>query len=105
MALGLLGLFLHAEDLVVVVELDYTGALELLDRGLFVAHNAGGAFLLREVDKFLKAEEKEVVGCDHQHIVIDAQLVHRKEQITHRPKPSLIRLRPIINNCNGFLYF
>ena len=54
MALGNLRFLLHAEDTVIFVEFYHTCALELLDRGLLVAHDAGGLLLLCEFDKFAK---------------------------------------------------
>jgi len=62
--LGMLGLFFHSQNLPVVIDLDDTRALELLDGGLLVAHDAARAFLLGEVYELLEGEEEEVVGGD-----------------------------------------
>ena len=70
-----------------------------------MTHDAGSAFLFGEIDKFLEAEEQQIVGCDNEEVVIDLALVHCKEQVADGTKPCLIRFRPIINNRNGFLYF
>ena len=67
-ALGLLGLLFHIEDAVMLVHDNDTGALELLDARLLVAHDAAGSLLLGKVDELLKAEEEEVVGGENQQV-------------------------------------
>ena len=64
-ALGLLGLLFHIENLVLFVHDDDTGALELLNRGLLVAHDAAGSLLLGKIHELLEGEEEEVVGSDN----------------------------------------
>jgi hypothetical protein len=70
MGLGMLWFFFHAEDTVVFVELYDTRALELLDGGLLVAHDAAGAFGLGEVDELTEREIKEVVGSDDEEVCL-----------------------------------
>ena len=96
--LGLLGLLLHAEYPVVLIEFDYACALELLDRGLFMAHDTGGVFLFGEVCELGKTEKEQVIGCHDEHIVIDVQLVHGIEQIAHCTKARFVRLCSIVEN-------
>ena len=105
MGFGNLGFFLHAEDLHVLVEFDHTCALEFLDGELFVAHDAGGLFGFCEIDEFAEAEEEKVVCGDDQYVVIDAQLVHCKEEVADCAKAGLVGLRSIINDGNWLFYF
>ena len=70
MGLGMLWFFFHAEDTVVFVELYDTRALELLDGGLLVTHDAGSAFGFGEIDELLKAKEQQVVGRHHQKVIV-----------------------------------
>ena len=67
-ALGLLGLLFHIENFIVLVHDDDTGALQLLNRGLFVAHDAAGSLLLGKVHELLEGEEEEVVGSENQQV-------------------------------------
>jgi hypothetical protein len=69
MGLGNLGLLFHAEDAIVGIELYDTRALELLDGGLLVTHDAGGAFGFGEIDELLKTKEQQVVGSHYQQII------------------------------------
>jgi len=101
-ALGDLGLLFHAEDAVVGVELYDACALELLDGGLLVAHDAGGLFLLGESHELGKAEEEEVVGGDHQQVVIDMELIHCEKEVTDGAKTGVVGLCAIINDGDGF---
>jgi hypothetical protein len=60
--LGLLRLLLHAQHSHIVIELHHSRALELLDRGLLMAHDARGALLLGEINELAKAKEQKVVS-------------------------------------------
>jgi hypothetical protein len=68
--LGVLRFLLHAEDTIVLVELYDTCALELLDGGLLMTHDAGGAFGFGEIDELLKAKEQQVVGSYHKKVIV-----------------------------------
>ena len=105
MALGLLGLLLHAEDAVILVELNHACALELFDGGLLMAHDAGGAFLLGKGDKLAKRKEEEVVGCHDEHIVVDAQFVHGVEEVADCAQTGFVGFRSIVYNRYGFMGF
>jgi hypothetical protein len=82
-ALGYLWFLFHTEDAIISIELYDTSALELLDGGLFVAHDAGGAFLFGEIYELLEGEEEEVVGGDNEQIIIDVELIHCIQQIAY----------------------
>ena len=66
-----------------------------------MAHHAGGLFLLGKVDKLLEREEQQVVGSDHKHIVINTELVHRKQQVTDSTQTGLVGRGTVIDNGNG----
>ena len=62
MALGMFRLFFHIEHFPIGIYLDDARTLKLGDIGLMVAHDAGGAFCLSEINETLEGEIEEVVG-------------------------------------------
>ena len=54
MALGLLGFLLHIQYTHLVINDDDTRTPQLLQAGLLMTHDAGGLFLLSEVDELLE---------------------------------------------------
>ena len=65
MALGHLRLLFHAEYALVGVNLHDTRALQFLDAGLLVAHDARGLLFFGEVHELAEREEQQVVGSHH----------------------------------------
>ena len=105
MGFGDLGFFLHTEDAVVSVELDDTCALEFFYRGLLMTHDAGGAFFLGEIHELLEGEEEEVIGSDDEEVIIDAELIHREEEITDSTKAGVVGLCAIVDHGNWLFIF
>ena len=101
-ALGFLGFLLHAQHAHVVVELHDTRALQLLYRGLFVAHDARGLLLAGKIDELLEGEEEQVVGSYHEQIIVQAQLLHGVEQVADGTQTRFVGLSTIIDDGNGF---
>ena len=61
-----------------------------------MAHDAGGAFGLGEIDEFLEGEEEQIVGCDYEHVVIDMELVHGIEQVADCTEARFVGLCAIV---------
>ena len=68
-----------------------------------MAHDAAGLLLSRKIHKLLEAKEQQIIRCHHQQVIINLQLIHRKQQVAHSTKASVIRLSSIIHNGNRFL--
>ena len=102
MTLRYLRLFLHTQYSHILIQLYHTSTLQLLYRGLLMAHNAAGSFLFGKVNKFLKAKEQQVVCCYHQHIIIDIQFIHCKQKVTYSAQSCIVRFSTIVNNGDGF---
>ena len=100
-ALGLPGLLFHVQYAQGIVDHNNAGALELLDGGLLVAHDAGGVLLQGEVDELLEGEEQEVVGSNYEHVVVDVQLVDGKEEVAHGSQTGVVGLGAIVDNGDG----
>ena len=63
-ALGYLGFLFHIQYFHGLIHHNDPGTLQLLDGGLFVAHNAGGLLIHGKVYKLLKREEQDII-CDN----------------------------------------
>ena len=92
----------HFEHAVVVVEDDDAGALEFLDRGLMVTHDAGGLLLQGKLHKIAEGEEEEVVGCHDEQVVVEVQGVDGIEQVTDGAETGLIGGGAVIDDGQGF---
>ena len=103
MTLRHLRLLFHPKHPEIIIQLHNPSPLQLLDRRLFMTHDTTRPLLFRKVHKLLKTEKQQIIRRHHQHIIINPELLHRKQQITHRPQPCLIRLSPIIHNPDGLL--
>lgn len=100
--LGHLGFLLHADHAVVGVELHHAGALQFLDRRLFVTHDAAGALRLGVVDELTEGEEEQVVGRHHEQVVVDVELVHGEEQVADGPQSGVVGLCAVVDDRDGF---
>ena len=103
MAFRLLRLLLHVEYPHLLVHDDDTRPLQLLYRRLFVAHDTRGSFLLGKVDKFLEREEQQIVCCDHQQVVVNVQLLHRKQQVADGTQAGIVGFCTVVHNGDGLL--
>ena len=96
MALRDLGFFLHAQYLVVSIEFHDTCTLQFLYRRLFMTHDAAGSLLLSEIHEFLEAEEQQIICGHHKHVIVNLQLFHCKQQITHSAQSRIVGLCAVI---------
>lgn len=101
MRLGLLRLLFHIEDLIIVIEDHYTGALQLGQFGLLVTHDAAGLLLLCKIYKLLETEEQYIVGSNDKEIITDAEFVERKQEVTDGTKTRLVGRGAIIDDGDG----
>lgn len=101
MSAGLLGLLLHIEHTMVIVELYHTGALQLLNRGLVVAHDTAGALLLGKLHKFVETEEEQIVGGNDKYIVVDMELLNGQQKVAYGTETRLIGRCSVVDDGNG----
>lgn len=101
LALGHGGFLLHTEHLPIAVHLNHARALQFLHRGLVVAHNAARALRLRKVHKLLEAEKQQVIGCHNEHIVVNGEFLHCKQQVANRTQAGVVGLGAVIDNSHG----
>ncbi len=90
MTLRYLRLFLHPQHFHLIIQFHDTRPLQFLDRRLLMAHDTRCAFLPGEIYKLLKTEKQQIIRCHHQHVIIYLQLLHREQQITHRPQSRFV---------------
>ena len=98
MALRLLRLLLHILHAPIFVHDDHARSLQLLHRGLLVAHNAARLLGKGEIDKLLEREEEDIIGRHDQHIVVDREFFHRIEQVADGPQARLVGLGAVIDD-------
>ena len=102
MALRHLRFFFHPQHSVLGIKLHHTCTLQFLDRRLFMTHDTTRLFLLRKVHELLEREEQQVIRSHHQHIIVYLQFLHCKQQVANSPQSGLVRLCPVIHDCDFF---
>ena len=80
MALWLLRLLLHIQYLVAIIQNNHTCALQLLYTRLLMTHDTRSTLCLGKIHKLQETKEENVIGCYHQHVIINLQLVYGKQQ-------------------------
>lgn len=105
MALWFLWFLFHVEDSIVGIKFYNTGALELFDGRLIVTHDARRVFLVCKLHEFCKREEKEIVGCYDEEVVIYIEFVHCEEKIADGTKTGIVGFCSIVNYGNGLGVF
>ena len=103
MALGHLWFLFHTQHSHVLIQFHHASPLQLLYRRLFMAHDTRCPFGTSKVHKLLEREEQQIIRCHHQHIIIDVELIHCKQQVTDCTQTSFVRLCTIIYNGYWFV--
>ena len=102
MAFRHLWFLFHSQHSELFVKLNDARALQLLYRGLLVAHDATRLLLAGKVDELLEREEQQVVSCHHEQVVVNLQFVESKQQVADGSQTGFIGFRTVVNDGDRF---
>ena len=65
-----------------------------------MAHNTTRPLRKGEIDELLEAEKEDIVCSHHQQIVINLQLIHCIQEVTHGTQTRFVGRSTVIDNCD-----